>query len=209
MRLPSNKKKVRGWKQQIRRLEQWKNRHLALDLGLIQRAGRDWVKIWIDPWDRLVMREPPFWLKRMMPEALIEIHHAWAESVREISDDYDVWIWLFDPYFVRSQVVLATGSWRTYYRTVFQQDEAVEFPYKKYDPRGILELDRFTWQRFMDIASLQEKSDELSPKTVARIKRRKHTVEELPDGDRMYTYKVGDVWVASSLNSSGKLISDA
>ncbi len=129
---------------------------------MIQREGRDWVKIWIDP--------------------------------------YDVWIWLFDPYFVRSQVVLTTGSWRTYYRTIFQQDEAVEFPHKRYDPRGILGLDRFTWQHFMDIASLQEKSDELSPKTVARIKRPKHTVEELPDGDRMYTYKVGDVWVASSLN---------
>jgi hypothetical protein len=62
----SNKKKVRSWKTQIRRVERWRAGHLTPDSAQFEQHGYDFCKIQIDPWNRLTRREPPLWLGRRM-----------------------------------------------------------------------------------------------------------------------------------------------
>ncbi|MEM1116087.1 MAG: hypothetical protein AAF845_08360 [Bacteroidota bacterium] len=103
-------------------MEAYQQRHRRLgDAALAE--GRGWVKLWFDPWYRLVRREPPTWLRRRMLAALLDIHRAWherlAEHERETGEPFDCQLWLFDPHFMGSQVVFSVGEWRAGYRDTF------------------------------------------------------------------------------------------
>lgn len=78
----SNKKKIRGWKRRIKQIEQWKQRHIALDMERLVRHNRDYVKIWIDPFYRLTRRNPPIWYSRLILGAMIEIHQSWLQQMQ-------------------------------------------------------------------------------------------------------------------------------
>ncbi|MEM6328532.1 MAG: hypothetical protein AAF791_15560 [Bacteroidota bacterium] len=120
---PKNRGKVRGWTRRARHVEEWRQRHLALDEHALARDGRDYVKLWIDPWFRLVRREPPAWLRRRMVTALVDVHRAWHERLlareRETGEPFDCMLWLLRPFVIDSQVVCATGDMRPFYRDTF------------------------------------------------------------------------------------------
>lgn len=69
----SNKKKIHGWKRRIKQIEQWKQRHIDLDIERLCRNNRDYVKLWIDPFYRLTRRNPPMWYYRLILESMIEM----------------------------------------------------------------------------------------------------------------------------------------
>lgn len=93
--LPPNKKKIRGWKIQARRVERWREAHLTPDWRYFEDSGRDYAKLYIDPWYRLSSRIPPARLRWDMLGALLDVQAAWAKAAQERKDIGYLAIWLF------------------------------------------------------------------------------------------------------------------
>jgi hypothetical protein len=187
-----NKKKVRGWKRQIRKLEQWKQNHLQLSLN---RYGYEYVKIWLDPWYRLQKRNPPIWFRRLIVAALIEIYAAWHKQLVSSGEPFYLKIWFFEPHFIQSQVVAATGERVEYYENLFVPDtESKKFPFVKY-AHADYDLTAFDWQLRVDEDFYFKQADEFTDEEFERLKKKAFRVEQTEDGDTMLTIKRGNIFV--------------
>ena len=192
-----NKKKVRGWKRQIRKLERWKIQHLNLELN---RYGYSYVKIWLDPWYRLEKRNPPIWFQRLILAALLEIYESWREQLLARGEKLYLKIWLFDPHFITSQVVAAVGERINYYEDLFaQSNETKSFPYQKYLNRSY-NLQDYDWVLSVDEDMYFEREDELSVEDTESLKKIAFRVVEVSNGDKMYGVKKGDLWLGARKN---------
>ena len=196
----SNKKKVRGWKTQLKRLENLKNAYLNINLEELNEHKRFYVKIWIDPWDRLVKRNPPFWFRREILKALIEIYLSWDKSLSQLNMVYYLKIWMFDQRFYNSQVVAASGDSINYYDNLFHPTEAnIDFPQDKYFLDGNI-LDTFAWDSFLDEDFFFEKLEELPEYFINRIRKMPHKEElvEIEGGkDTCFIIKKGYLWLGT------------
>jgi hypothetical protein len=115
-----NRKKVRGLKRHIRRVQGWKAARLMPDLGHLRRSGQEYVKLTIDPWYRLVKRRPPMWLRREMVLALLDIYDAWQTQAAERSEVDYLRVWLSWPNFIDSQVIMANHARAPHYQALFR-----------------------------------------------------------------------------------------
>lgn len=194
----SNKKKIRGWKNQIKKIEKWKNENINLDLEVLKQRNRDYVKIWINPWYRLEKRNPPNWYCRLILKSMIEIYMNWFKTLEELGEPFYLKIWLFDPNFINSQIVVAIGDELNFYDNVFERNiSEKKFPYEKYDMKD-LGLKDFNLDLFIDENVLYEKLDDLSLREVNKLKKKAYEIlnAEYDDiEDICYRVKIGDIWV--------------
>ncbi len=187
-----NKKKVRGWRRQIKKLDRWKAQHLNLELNCY---GYSYVKIWLDPWYRLEKRDPPIWFQRLILTALIEIYENWHKQLLSTNENFYLKIWLCNPHFITSQIVAAVGERINHYENLFApSNEAKAFPYQKYLSSGC-DLYDYDWKLFADEDIYFENRDELSVDDIEFLKKNAFRIVECPDGDKMYGIKKGDVWL--------------
>lgn len=189
----SNRKKVRGWKRRIRQLERLRRAHLALDVDELRAAERRYVKIWLDPWSRLVPRNPPYWFRRRILAAFIDIHDAWRKALEAAGEPYYLELWLFHPDFHSTQVVAATGSLLRFYDNVFERAEgAAPRPPALYgDPA--YDLGRFRWRAGTEVYVRLE--SDVEPEEQARLLREADRVQTSKHtGDTMYIFELGSVW---------------
>ena len=108
----SDCKKVRGWRRQIARVEEWSRQVSAMDIdSVLQERGRVHAKIQIDPWNRLVRRVPPAWLRRLIVDGFFRIFDAWNAQLGPKARTAYLKIWLVHPRFMESRVVAAVDSW--------------------------------------------------------------------------------------------------
>ncbi|MBW4566260.1 MAG: hypothetical protein KME32_35390 [Mojavia pulchra JT2-VF2] len=193
----SNKKKIRGWKKQIRKINYWKNYNLTLDIAKLHKSQRYYVKVTIDPWYRLVRRNPPIWYNRLILEALIEIYLNWHKTLQESGEPFYLKIWLFDHNFINSQVVAATGDWIVGYNNTFtKSNEARTFPFEKYKIHNF-SLENFQWELYAQENYFYEKIDQLSEAEIHKIKQKAYRSGFLQNGDRYFAIKIGDVWIGT------------
>lgn len=187
-----NKAKVRGWKRQIKKLEQWKRKHVNLTLN---RYGYEYVKIWLDPWYRLQKRNPPVWFRRLIVAALIEIYESWHKQLVSLNEPFYLKIWFFEPHFIRSQIVAATGERIEYYEKLFVSDtESKKFPFEKY-AHDNYDLTAFDWESCVDEDFYFEQADEFTVEEFERLKKKAFRVEQTEDGDTRLTVKRGNIFV--------------
>ena len=195
-----NKKKIRGWRNQVRKIDRWKNRYLQLDIDSLRKNGRSYVKIWIDPWFGLVKRNPPLWYCRLILEGLAGICLSWHKTLQELGEPYYLKLWVYDPDFMSSQVVAAIGDSVDFYQNAFNPNPAPrEFPFDKY-PLENCNLQEFNWKIYSDDIHYYEKLDELSPAEIMKLKRKAYKLEPvtLDDGeDVCYRVKKGDIFAGS------------
>ncbi|ODG97132.1 hypothetical protein A4S05_01750 [Nostoc sp. KVJ20] len=193
----SNKKKIRGWKKQIRKINYWKNYNLTLDVTKLHKSQRDYVKVTIDPWYRLVRRNPPIWYNRLILEALIEIYLNWHKTLQESGEPFYLKIWLFEHHFINSQVVAATGDWIVGYNNTFtKSNEKRAFPFEKYKIHNF-SLENFQWELHVEENYFYEKIDQLSEAEINKIKQKAYRSGFLQNGDRYFAIKTGDVWIGT------------
>lgn len=188
-----NKKKVRGWTRQIRKLEQWKQANLRLTVDPVYHY--DYVKIWLDPWFRLQKRNPPVWFRRLIVAALIEIYDSWRKQLVSLNEPFYLKIWLFEPHFVRSQVVAATGERIEYYENLFVADtEYKKFPFEKY-AHSSYDLSAFVWELRAEEDFYFERADEFAVDEFERLKEKAFRIEQAEDGDTLLTVKQGNIFL--------------
>ncbi|WP_420128987.1 hypothetical protein [Longimicrobium sp.] len=191
----SNRKKVRGWKRRIRQLERLRLRHRELDLELLRRDRVEYVEILLDPWSRLVPRNPPYWYRRRILAAFIDIFDAWRETLERQGEPYYLALWVLEPNFHGTQVVAATGDRIEGYRTRFDFVERgsagpVQYRDESYD------LGRFQWRagQLLDVFSARE--DAFDEFDVADWTRTADRIEQTAD-DTLFTFKRGIVWLGT------------
>jgi hypothetical protein len=189
-----NRKKVRGWRRQIEKVDRWRQQNIELNI-----VDRSYVKIWIDPWYRLQRRNPPLWLARYMLAGLIEIYDAWHSQLTARGEDFYLKIWLFDRHFISSQVVAAIDSSRDYYQHTFLPVSPVPAtklqPSSLYRSSSLFNLDRFNWQYCQDEMVYAERADELTRSEIDRLHTTAMRIWQSSDGDTLYSTVIDRLWV--------------
>lgn len=204
----SNKKKIRGWKRHVRKIEKWKRRVIDLDIEHLHQYQRDYAKIWIYPFYAIPRRNPPVWYNRLLLEAILDVYRSWHEKLLKLDEDFYLRLWIYDPHFINSQVVTAYKDCLQFYDQTFDVgNQEKQFPLDKYTYlREKLEM--FDWHIHID-SDVYTESDLIdniqqgwtSENEVEAIKGKAYKVEtvHLSDGDtdKTYSVNVGDVWVGS------------
>ena len=193
----SNKKKVRGWKRRVRQLERLRQAHLRLVVDALRVAEREYVKIWLDPWSRLVPRNPPYWYRRRILAAFMDILHSWRDALEATGEPYYLELWLFHPDFHGTQVVAAGGDMIGFYDNTFEPAEnAPPRPPALYDVPGY-DLDGLRWRPGTEI-TVQLGLDADDPEEEARLLREADRVQTSKyTGDTIYIFEKGRVWQGS------------
>lgn len=194
----TNRKKVRGWKRRIRQLERFRLAHRALDVEALRAAERQYVKIWLDPWNRLVPRNPPCWYRRRILAAFIDIHASWRQALEAAGEPYSLELWLFHPDFHKTQVVAATGSLLRFYDNAFERaEDRPPRPPALYDDPAY-DLDRFQWRPGTEVYVKLKSIDVVEPGDEAWLLREADRVQTSKyTGDTMYIFEMGSVWQGS------------
>lgn len=119
-------KKIRGEKRRIRKLKQWIDDHLDLDIAYLKRYQCEYVKFWVDPWDRLSLTnsqypQPQGIYKELFFNGLLQIYMSWKEQLDFLDQPYYLKIWLFENDLKRSQVVCVIGEKIEHYQNLFEK----------------------------------------------------------------------------------------
>ncbi len=194
----SNRKKVRGWKRRLRQLERLRLAYRTLDVEWLRAAERQYVKIWLDPWSRLVPRNPPYWYRRRILAAFIDIYTSWRQALEAAGEPYYLELWVFHPDFHNTQVVAATGSLLEFYHKTFEPAEnGAPRPPALYDDPAY-DLDRFRWRAGTEVNVLLKSIDVVEPGDEERLLREADRVQTSKyTGDTMYIFELGSVWQGS------------
>jgi len=197
--IDNNKKKIRGWKRRKTHVDLWFDQYKASHIESFKNWGEDYVKVRIDPWNRLCERVPPSWYFRLIIEKLIAIHDDWKKIYTELGQPFDLQIWLNDPNSIRSQVVCASvnqkGERRDNYYRVSKDD--LVFPDKKWDSDKY-KLSRFEWTLFDDEDLGFKNVEGLEDEEIEELKKMGFKEEQTilnGEPETMYFEKVGHVWV--------------
>ena len=197
----SNRKKVRGWKRRIRQLERFRLEHRELDVEALRRGYKHYVKIWLDPWSRLVPRNPPYWFRRRILAAFIDILGTWRERLEAAGEPYYLEIWLFHPDFHDTQVVVAVGEAIGYYRTMFEpaQGASAQPPAEYHDAKYDLASLRWRAGQNIDVRLASTYAGDLEALVrLAELGRSADRIQASADGtDTIYIFHKGLVWLGS------------
>lgn len=199
----TNKKKVRGWKKQIKKIEKWKQSVWHLDMAYLAQHQRDYAKLWIDPWYRLIRRNPPLWYRRLLLQAMFEVYMNWYKQLKATGEEFYLRIWLYEPNFINSQIVVAYRDFLDFYDQALDEASYQRvFPSSKYAYRSLCSLlEMFNWELKVEtnlyferdlIEGIEQRWH--SDKYVERVKQRAYEVTTF-EGDTVYCVRVGDVLV--------------
>jgi uncharacterized protein (DUF736 family) len=197
----SNRKKVRGWKRRIRQLERLRLAERQLDVEALRHGYKQYVKIWLDPWSRLVPRNPPHWYRRRILAAFVDILDAWRERLEAAGEPYYLELWLFHPDFHDTQVVAAMGEAIEYYRTMFEPaaGAAAQPPAEYRD--AAYDLPGLHWRvgQVIDVrVASTYAGDTEALVALAELGRSADRVQATADGtDTLYIFHKGRVWLGS------------
>ncbi|WP_254411200.1 hypothetical protein [Dyadobacter diqingensis] len=196
--LQTNRKKIRGWKRRKKQINIWFNANKVPDLDKFHSKGEDYVKVRIDPWNRLCERIPPNWYFRLILQKIVIIHNQWKAFYGNQTTPYDLQLWLNFPNTIRSEVVCAK---------VNAVGERREDSYRRSDiekglPKEFVAnndiLNHFRWEVFDDEDIQFKKLSYLEEYEVTELLHSGFQEEKVVvrgKEDIMYSRKVGNVWI--------------
>lgn len=209
-------KKVRGHKRIWRAIERWKMANLKLDFDSPDGFHRIYVKIRLRPYGHLnitssVCPEPKGETRRILLNALMDIHHHWESQLKTLNKPYYLKIWLYHPRFSESQVVCATGSYINGYKTMFEPvSNQDEFPFQHIIHDG-KSNDEVTWVQhadevFLDNTEIGHIEDYASAEDYhshkawfqKELKKPHRTINHknsIDNTTESYAFRLGDVWL--------------
>ncbi|MGL4522227.1 MAG: hypothetical protein ACRCWQ_06730 [Bacilli bacterium] len=197
----SKKKKIRGWKRHKRKIERWRQNAMDLDMNFVREHQRDYAKLWIYPFYSINHTNPPNWYNCLLLNEMIDVYQYWNEKMTEENEDYYLKIWLCDPCFIGSQIVVAYRDCLNFYDETFDTNPTLKpFPLHKYKSLAN-KLALFDWELYIDAnmywESEMQEDIELGFHTIAEInaiKNKSYSAEKKND-DVLYKVSVGDVWL--------------
>lgn len=195
------KRKIRGWKRRVKKIERWKQAYLALDREALAKYNRDYVKVWIAPFFSLQVYTLPFWYKRLVIQALLEIYASWKQTLDEGDESYYLKIWVFEKDIMRSQVMVSVGELLHFYDQSFEELTPVDGLPTRLAIETAEELNwdqGFTVDAWYEGEMQEEIKDGLyTEEEIQAIKDSAYSVQEYK-GEPVYLVKDGIVWVGES-----------
>jgi hypothetical protein len=204
----SKKRKIRGWKRHKRKIEVWKQNFINFDIKKMREYNRDYAKLWIHPFYSLHRINPPTWYNRLLLDAMVDVYLNWYEKMKNEDGDFYLKIWLYEPNFINSQIVVAYKDCLHFYDNTFDKhSEEKQFPIEKYVTLKD-KLDLFNWKRHVeaDIYELGDLKEDIqlglrTEEEVRGIINHSYKTEkiDLTNYGEEYIYKVnvGNVWVGT------------
>jgi hypothetical protein len=201
----SNRKKVRGWKRRVRQLERWRDANRTIDVASLLQDEYRYLKISLDPWNRLVSREPPQWLRKRILQAFVEVQCSWTAALLAAGEPYYLRLWLFHPRFHRTQLVVAVRDRILWYEGTFAPAPAgvLTHPPREYDPDGSI-LAGQAWTVAADEEYLFPQWLNLAPDEEERVRKAAAQILATEGGETYYVMRRGLVWLGSPLPSIAK-----
>ena len=198
-----DRRKPRGGPRHVRRLEAFRQRHLAIDEAALADDGRDWVKLWVPPWSGLDGPRPPTWLRRRMLATLADVHAAWHTRLlrheAETGVPFDCMLWWTGRRTRDCQVVFAVGDERYRYRGVFFAPRTDVPPRPPATDLAASErLAALTWMPGVDYESTTQGDLDEDPLWHRRFEARyRHRlVHHVGDGpDEELIWRTGPAWI--------------
>jgi hypothetical protein len=205
-------KKIRGLKRRSKNIEFWFKQNKAIDFSILNRYDYYYCKAKINPWANLLDEQPyPTNYRKQIFSKLLTIFFSWKQQLDKSLLEYRLELWLFDPRFIQSQVVVSIGEKMTYYKNLFPiADELKKFPIEKFkddesrinqlswalheDNDYYLESDLLEVGRYTD-----QKQYFINQRFYRKLSERntKYRIIENENGekDKLFAMRKGDVWV--------------
>lgn len=190
----SNQKKIRGWPQYIRQLEDLEKSYGSLDDDELTSSGWSAYRLWVSPFSDLIKRNPPGWYFRLYVDSMFRVMDQWEKDLQARGGDYYLAMWLFEPTQAMSQVVAAVDHRVDFYRDRFRDKTA---PAKF--PQCVAPLQqKLTWQPKWHLNDYWIDEDD-SPAEIARL--RALAIDEENHGDQTaLLIPEGDMWIYERSN---------
>ena len=205
-------KKIRGEKRRIRKIKQWIDDHLDLDIAYLKRYQCEYVKFWVDPWNRLSLTnsqypQPQGIYKELFFNGLLQIYMSWKEQLDFLDQPYYLKIWLFENDLKRSQVVCVIGEKIEHYQNLFEKslDETSLSIVEWQEVSDMMK--KINWEKKIEI-TLYEKDwlgrpdDYKTQKNYEDTKKwfnnnviEKYREVKRIDGDEYYIVETDNVWI--------------
>jgi hypothetical protein len=179
----------------------------GLVLNYLRDYLRTYVKLWIHPFYALVRTNPPVWYNRLLLDAMIDVYLAWHEKMKKENEDFNLKIWLYNPRFIYSQIVVAYKDRLDFYdRTFEKRKKPKEFPYDKYHSLK-RKLEEFEWELYIDTDYYDENDlnewiieGGSTEKEVLAIKKKAYEINSIKSEIGTYlqfSIDKGDVWLGT------------
>ncbi len=148
------KQKIRGWKRRVRDIERWKANNLDLNLSLLEKYDRDYVKLGSLSFYSLFRKyNLPIWYKRLIIQALIDVYNSWKQDLEKLNEPYYLKVWIFEEDILHSQVVASYKAMLNFYDTTFLEIEKVQALPEKFTTKNTNDL---SWSRGFDVLHWSE-----------------------------------------------------
>lgn len=194
-----SKQKIRGWKRRVRDIERWKAYNMQLDLSLLEKYDRDYVKLGGLSFYSLFRKyNLPTWYKRLIIQALIEVYDSWKQDLEELDEPYYLKVWIFEEDILYSQVVASYREMLHFYDTTFVEIEKVDSLPREFTTKNTSDL---KWHKGFNTIGWSEadllediKDGFYTDEEVQSIKDSAYAITE-SSGDTFYIQKAGVVWL--------------
>lgn len=191
-----NKKKIRGWPRQVKKLDKYASEMLIPNLIQYEKYGFTYGRFFIDPWYRLIKRNPPTWFFKVMIRYLDLAFDEWEKTFSNLNKPYDLQIWLFSSAFVRSEIYCAKVDDLGERRDLFTPSTIQKsFPDQIF---GLKIKSKLEWTLYDDFSYFEEE-EFLEMFGDGNISNKKYNEHFRSDGSKYYTFKLGEVWVGRTI----------
>ncbi len=209
-------RKIRGHNRRQKQIESWRQENLEINIDLLEKYNREFVKIFVHPWCDIsiinsAFPNPTGKTKKLILKGLLDIYENRKKELDKLGQPFYLKIWLFEPRFSNSQVVCAIKDRIDFYENnFFKPNQEKLFKPENY---GTLKpiLERFEWDYRLDEdhydnstvgASEEYASSEdfiETQKWFEKLIKKPHRIEKLkePIGDiiESYSFNRGDLWL--------------
>lgn len=196
----SNRKKIRGWKNQVKKIDTWFENNRQPDIKIIETWRDEYVKVWIDPWYRLEKRNPPLWYFREILDKLAQMYTLWERDFRKSTVSYDLQLWVYEKNYILSELVCTRTENEGEIRDNFfiPCSERKDFPVSKFKSKSF-NPNLFEWTLRCDTINYFEKADELTGIQIQELLQngfQEGMVAEGTEDEQRHFFKPSDyVWV--------------
>jgi hypothetical protein len=203
----TNRKKIRGWRYQIKKIENWYLANYTPNTEKLSSWNDEYIKIWIDPWYRLVKRNPPLWYFRLILDKLVNLYDLWNMEFTNEDKPYDLQLWLFENNYIESELVSTRVENKNEKRNNFfiQCKSGRTFPMNKFNSKNFNYLN-FEWSLNYATRDYFIKSDNLSESEIKNLIKRGFNQEIIykdSENEEVHFWKPYDyVWIGRKIQKN-------
>lgn len=207
MKLKSINKKIRGLKRKQKYIDNWVELNKELDLDYLMNQKYDYRKLWIYPFNQLRICNVNTVRKMIVPQRvknrifneMLHMLSDWNQKLSHLNEPYYLKIWLFEPNFMDSQIVVAIGDRAEYYERIFNKSILLrKHRLHQYglepDIMDQLDIEQFNAEYLVFDDELEDNSD--YKRYITRKIGKSVTVTEIND-QKTYVVNTGIVWCIS------------